>query len=410
MQLAIKNVQEHKKIATSKERGFEKFHLSEKRFIKLWHGWEYSPVFEGREDFKAIFKSLIIMASPVDTYSIKKGHKYYIKRGEFFTSIFKIQMRACEFTKVSKKNVETALRLFEMEGMITNKSYNGIGRLISVTNYSKYQDRNVRHGKVVSFDKHLKIASKSLDLKPTKREGEEKVKRGLLYNRNKKEKKELVSGLLGIDLKNKHTTFCKIDNFIKIFFNSLSSQISVKPYISNNFKGDYKQIILFLTECEATFEELEFAMKRIAKNHNPQKELWLRLFMVRLKEQFLSAREELKGVKALQEDLPLANLNLPNALKNINEELKKALESQFLKHIFEEVYKNKVVVVGLDGNVATLRFNLDKTYNYSELHHKTKFEDAIFQAFYSAKGIFIKGCKKQISQKKCGGFDINYIF
>ena len=96
--------------------------------------WEISTPHQ-----KVVMITLLLMASHKENEWYWQGKRFDIKAGEFVTSIDSIARKGGN--GISKQNVRSALKKFENYGFLTNKSTKN-GRLISICNWSRYQDNN----------------------------------------------------------------------------------------------------------------------------------------------------------------------------------------------------------------------------------------------------------------------------
>jgi DNA-binding transcriptional regulator YhcF (GntR family) len=141
-----------------KTRSFEKIHITENRFIKLWHDWDKSDMFENNDDYKKVFITLLKSATSIQIKVFKKRRYYILERGSAFTSLRQL----AEASQVSIKKVRNAIDRFVEHKAVEVDVKRGIGTIFKVVNYSKYQDKNVRHtSNVISFQKHLDLVKKS---------------------------------------------------------------------------------------------------------------------------------------------------------------------------------------------------------------------------------------------------------
>lgn len=112
---------------------------------------------------KVILISLIEMANHETNRWEWNGEQFEVERGQMVTSIDSI---IAECGKgISQQNVRTALKRFEKLGFLTNKSTK-TGRLITIVNYSKWQDVDSNPNK--ASNRHLTDTSQrpNKDLTP----------------------------------------------------------------------------------------------------------------------------------------------------------------------------------------------------------------------------------------------------
>ena len=86
---------------------------------------------------KLLMITAILKANNEPTEWMWKGDKYTVLRGQFITSIEKLQKAIGK--GVSRQNIRTALKNLKKYGFLTDESTKA-GRLITVVNYTKYQD------------------------------------------------------------------------------------------------------------------------------------------------------------------------------------------------------------------------------------------------------------------------------
>lgn len=98
----------------------------------------------------AILATILLLANHEQNEWEWKGKKYYVKPGQFITSLSSIAKYSGK--DVSIQNVRTALKRFEKLGFLTNESTNK-SRLITIVNWEKYQDISINSNK--DSNKHL---------------------------------------------------------------------------------------------------------------------------------------------------------------------------------------------------------------------------------------------------------------
>ncbi len=98
---------------------------------------------------KVILITLLLMANHKETEWEWKGKQFKAKSGQFVTSIASIKKKAGK--DISSQNVRTAIKKFENYGFLTNESTK-TGRLISIVNWHKYQDKNASTNKGTNKD------------------------------------------------------------------------------------------------------------------------------------------------------------------------------------------------------------------------------------------------------------------
>ncbi len=93
--------------------------------------------FTGTPAQKLLMITAILKANNKPGEWVWKGDKYTVQRGQFITSIEKLQKAIGQ--GVSRQNIRTALKNLKKYGFLTDESTKA-GRLITVLNYAKYQD------------------------------------------------------------------------------------------------------------------------------------------------------------------------------------------------------------------------------------------------------------------------------
>jgi len=112
-----------------------------------------------------LFVHLILKAN----YERKKWRGISINRGQFITSLQTLS----DETGLSVSKVRTALNKLEMTNEITNTSRNKY-RLISITNYNQYQDRNKQDDKQTAGKSHAESQSNRNQIATTNNENNSK--------------------------------------------------------------------------------------------------------------------------------------------------------------------------------------------------------------------------------------------
>ena len=87
---------------------------------------------------------LLLSSNALPFDGIFEGEKIIINRGQFLTSLESLKQKIGKGVTIQK--IRTALKNLEKYDFITNKSTK-VGRLITVVNYSKYQDGNIEGNK-----------------------------------------------------------------------------------------------------------------------------------------------------------------------------------------------------------------------------------------------------------------------
>ena len=114
-------------------------------------------MFENNQDYREIFKALLKLASPVDTFTKKRGYTFQVKRGSLLSSINEIS----KISQTSHQKVRTALSKFAEEEALEIEAYSGTATSITIVNYAKYQDKGVLHDNKMYYNKHKKIVTES---------------------------------------------------------------------------------------------------------------------------------------------------------------------------------------------------------------------------------------------------------
>lgn len=86
---------------------------------------------------KLLMITAILKANNEPNEWVWKGDKYTVRRGQFITSIEKLQKAIGK--SITRQNIRTALKNLKKYGFLTDESTK-TGRLITVLNYTKYQD------------------------------------------------------------------------------------------------------------------------------------------------------------------------------------------------------------------------------------------------------------------------------
>ena len=122
--------------------------------------WKKSTV-----EQKVILIALIGMVNHEPNKWEWKGEEYEVKRGQTITSLDSI----CEECGkgISTQNVRTALARFEKLGFLTNESTKS-GRLITICNYCKWQDKDSEPNKDANEDLTKTSQRPNKDLTPNK--------------------------------------------------------------------------------------------------------------------------------------------------------------------------------------------------------------------------------------------------
>lgn len=112
---------------------------------------------------KCILIALLMLANHKPKKWEWKGEKFMVKRGQMVTSLESISVKAGP--GISIQNVRTAIARFEKLEFLTNQSTK-TGRLITICNYSKYQDKKNQPNKDDNKDLTKTQQSPNKDLTP----------------------------------------------------------------------------------------------------------------------------------------------------------------------------------------------------------------------------------------------------
>jgi hypothetical protein len=253
-----------------KTRSFEKIHITENRFVKLWYDWDKSDMFENNEDYKEVFKFFVKSATPFQIKVFKKRRFYILERGSVFTSIRQI----AEASQVSIKKVRNAIDRFVEHKALEVDVKRGIGTIFKLVNYSKYQDKNVRHtSNVISFQKHLDLVKKSntFNNKAHTRhtDGTQRAHSNISIKEQKEQIDKKEVSTVTATQKNKTNFFNKkmeeedleqISQKLKNIYQNLNPKINIKNYMQEGFLIEYKTILENLKELnlqDVSEEELQ---------------------------------------------------------------------------------------------------------------------------------------------------------
>lgn len=110
---------------------------------------------------KSILITLLLMVNHKGNEWEWKGKKYVVSPGQVITSLEKIAKQSGR--GISTQNVRTALKRFEKLEFLTNESTES-GRLITIVNYTVYQDNENKPNKVTNKDltNHQQTTNKPL--------------------------------------------------------------------------------------------------------------------------------------------------------------------------------------------------------------------------------------------------------
>lgn len=107
-------------------------------WIKLHRVLLDKPIWQkSTPEQKVILVTLLMMANHKENEWEWQGEKFRVKPGQMVTSLESIK-RECG-KGITIQNIRTALNRFEKYGFLTNESTK-TGRLISIVNWSLYQD------------------------------------------------------------------------------------------------------------------------------------------------------------------------------------------------------------------------------------------------------------------------------
>ena len=98
---------------------------------------------------KVILITLLLMANHKQTEWEWNGKQFKARPGQFVTSIDSIKKAAGK--NISSQNVRTALKKFKTYGFLTDESTK-TGRLITILNWDKYQDKDMPANKDINKD------------------------------------------------------------------------------------------------------------------------------------------------------------------------------------------------------------------------------------------------------------------
>jgi DNA replication protein DnaD len=126
---------------------------------------------------KLLMVTLVLMANAKSKEWIWDGNKCHVKRGQLITSLE--SLKEILGKDVTVKQIRTALKNLEKYGFLTNQSTK-TGRLITLLNYSKYQDNQKGSDKEVDKDMTKKCQSSDKEGSPNNK-----------YNKDNKEIKKI---------------------------------------------------------------------------------------------------------------------------------------------------------------------------------------------------------------------------
>lgn len=176
----------------------------------------------------AILSTILLLANHEQNEWEWKGKKYYVKPGQFITSLSSIAKYSGK--DVSIQNVRTALKRLEKLGFLTNESTKQ-SRLITIVNWEKYQGVNNESNKDLTNDQQRP----NKDLTTNNNDNNEKN-----YN-NDDDKAEYVTSINGL-IKNKISS-SSLESFINRFgvdnLKSLIDEIKVSDYLKENINFNH---------------------------------------------------------------------------------------------------------------------------------------------------------------------------
>lgn len=371
-----------------KTRSFEKIYITENRFVKLWHDWDKSDMFENNDDYKEVFKTLLKSATPVQIKVFKKRRFYILERGSVFTSIRQI----AEASQVSIKKVRNAIDRFVEHKALEVDVKRGIGTIFKIVNYSKYQDKDVRHASnVISFQKHLDLVKKSntFNNKAHTRhtDGTQRAHSNISIKEQKEQidKKE-VSTVTAIQ-KNKTNFFNKkmeeedleqISQKLKNIYQNLNPKINIKNYMQEGFLIEYKTILENLKELnlqDVSEEELQRVMDDETKRFIG-KNLAFTLFARIMQERGIKEAKRMVDEKAKETAL--------KETQEANQEAFKSLKVEGKLKEVEEKIKELVAVAkcedfGINESMASTEAEKQKNIKFAEERLQFFKENEIWQ-------------------------------
>ena len=126
-------------------------------------------------EHKVVLIALIGMANHKDNKWVWEGEEFTVRRGQMITSLTSIK-KHCG-TGVSEQNVRGALKRFEEKfHFLTNKSTK-TGRLITIENYSKWQDDTQESDKVTNKEVTKSQQRGNKEVTPNKNDKNDKNER-----------------------------------------------------------------------------------------------------------------------------------------------------------------------------------------------------------------------------------------
>lgn len=153
--------------------------MADNGFVKVWRRLFKHPIWlNSTPEQKCVLIVLMEMANHQPKQWEWRGEIFSVERGQFITSISSIVDECGK--GVSEQNVRTALKRFEKLEFLTNESTKS-GRLITIENYSKWQDEESRPNK--DANRHLTKTSQrpNKDLTPNKNDKNDKNDKKSIY-------------------------------------------------------------------------------------------------------------------------------------------------------------------------------------------------------------------------------------
>lgn len=184
----------------------------------------------------AILATILLLANHDQNEWEWKGKKYYVKPGQFITSLSSIAKNSGK--DVSIQNVRTALKRLEKLGFLTNESTNE-SRLITIVNWGKYQGVNNESNK--GSNKHLTNDQQAPNKHLTTNNNDNNDNNEKNDNNNDDDKAEYVTKINGL-IKNKISS-SSLESFINRFgvdtLKSLIDEIKVSDYLKENINFNH---------------------------------------------------------------------------------------------------------------------------------------------------------------------------
>lgn len=183
----------------------------------------------------AILATILLLANHEQNEWEWKGKKYYVKPGQFITSLSSIAKYSGK--DVSIQNVRTALKRLEKLGFLTNESTNQ-SRLITIVNWEEYQGVNNESNK--GSNKHLTNDQQAPNKHLTTNNNDNNDNNEKNDN-NDDDKAEYISEINNL-IKNKISSL-SLESFINRFgvdtLKSLIDEIKVSDYLKENINFNH---------------------------------------------------------------------------------------------------------------------------------------------------------------------------